>query len=477
MTYATVIYYCRYSSSKQHGGTSIERQIHLCDEYRLHHKLPSPSHIYTDKGASAFHSKQLEQDLGQLLDDLKSDTYRKPVLVLCEALDRISRASIRASQNIMNDLTSHADVVTVSDGKTYTYEDDSLETVLIQLVKAATANEESEKKSKRAKAYWKKCREEGKAQNTVCPRYLTLNPDRKSYTVKPDVAEEIKGIYQLLIAGYGIKRVHQHYQSWSPSSIARLRKDERVVEYGIVNETDFWKVNSHLISAKKSGAKNSKNLFRSLLKCGGCGANLVFIAPRPSRPTWSGQLVCKNRQAKGRAACPTSKNINYNKFEPIFLDFLENFSSELFKSNQAEVEQKKSQLEKLSMEIDKKENTINNLLDEFSESIGKRLKARVETLEAELDKLDATKERLEADIRGYTDLELKHPKTDAEREEFNTTLLHSLKEMTVFYPDETNSWFNLSNVIEISPDYKEWEPILHAKDDDTSTELEFDTEE
>ncbi|MFA0520550.1 hypothetical protein AB4501_26725, partial [Vibrio sp. 10N.222.55.E8] len=120
----------------------------------------------------------------------------------------------------------------------------------------------------------------GIAQNSVCPKYLKLNADKKGYTVKDDIADEIRGIYKLLKAGQGIKKAHQSFPSWSPSSIARLRKDERIVEHNIISDTDFWKVQSTLKTTRKSGAKNSKNLFRSLFECGECGSNLVYVAPR-----------------------------------------------------------------------------------------------------------------------------------------------------------------------------------------------------
>ncbi|MEZ8657585.1 recombinase family protein [Vibrio cyclitrophicus] len=469
----TVLYYTRFSSSKQRDGSSIERQLRLCDSYRLTHKLPSPNHTYTDKGTSAYHSKQLEGELGQLLHDLKNSVYQKPITILCEAIDRISRASIRDSQTIINSITEHADLVTVSDGKVYTHSDDSLETSLIQLVKSATSREESDKKSKRAKEYWATCKENGIAQNSVCPKYLKLNADKKGYTVKDDIADEIRGIYKLLKAGQGIKKAHQSFPSWSPSSIARLRKDERIVEHGIISDTDFWKVQSTLKTTRKSGAKNSKNLFRSLFECGECGSNLVYVAPRPSRPTWSGHLMCKNRQAKGRAACPNSKNINYNKFEPIFLDFLESVSSELFKSNLAEVEAKKSQLEALVMQHEQLETKVDNLYDALGESPTHRGKAKIDQVEAQLSKLESIKEKLEAEVQGYTDIQLEQPSTDLEREEFNTQLLHAFKSITVKYPTEDNLWFTFDDKFEISSDFTRWE-LIHIDTNEQPIVLEFE---
>ncbi|WP_318495652.1 recombinase family protein [Photobacterium leiognathi] len=468
----TVLFYTRYSSSKQQKGSSIQRQVKLCDSYRINNKLPSPNKHYSDKGTSAYHSKQLEGELGELLHDLENATYQKPIVVLCEAIDRISRASIRDSQTIINRITEHADLITVCDSKVYTHSDDSLETSLIQLVKTATSREESDKKSARAKEFWNKCKEEGKAQNSVCPKYLKLNLDRRSYTVKSDIADEIKGIYKLLKAGQGIKKVHQSFPSWSPSSIARLRKDRRIVEYGIISDTDFWKVQSTLKTTRKCGAKNSKNLFRSLFVCGECGSNLVYVAPRPSRPTWSGHLMCKNRQSKGRGSCPNSKNINYNRFEPILLDFLESVSSDLFKSNLVEVEAKKAQLEATMMKHEQLEKKLDNLYDILGEAPTKRGKAKIDQVEIQLNELEETKEKLSAEVQGYTDIQLERPTTDLEREEFNTQLLHAFKSITVKYPTEDNQWFTFDDKFEISSDFTRWE-LIHDDTEELPIELEF----
>ncbi|EPZ8235751.1 recombinase family protein [Vibrio fluvialis] len=469
----TVIYYTRFSSTKQLGGSSIERQIELCDQYRIKKGLPLPSHTYTDKAASAYHSKQLDRQLGLLINDLERGTYQKPVIVLCEALDRISRASLITSQDILRNITKYATLVTVSDETKYTHDDESLETYLIRAVKSATANEESKKKSDRAKEYWKKCREEGKAQNSVAPRYLKLNADKSTYSVIEEEAEQIKGIYNLLKAGYGIKRVHQSYQSWSPSAIARLRKDKRIVEYGIISDLDFWKVQSTLKTTRKAGSKNNKNLFRSLFICGNCGSNLVYVAPRPSRPTWSGHLMCKNRQAKGRAACPNSKNINYNKFEAIFLDFLTTISGDLFKSNQAEIEAKKTELDHIEMNYQQLEQRYNNLIDSF-DMPSSRMKMKLQQLETELDDLEKQREKLTAEINGFGDVDFEHPTTDTEREEFNTKILHAFKSIKVSYPTEIKDWYTFDDKFEISGDYTQWELIHddHAEEDPVT--IEFD---
>lgn len=277
-------------------------------------------------------------------------------------------------------------------------------------------------------------------------------------------------------AGYGLKTVHQEFSSWSPSALARLRKDERIVEYGIISDVDFWKVQSTLKTTRKAGAKNSKNLFRSLFVCGECGSSLVYVAPRPSRPTWSGHLICKNRQAKGRKACASSININYNKFEPIFLDFLTSISSDLFTTNRAEIEEKKLQLEAIEMQYDQTEQTYNALVESFEHPTSRMIK-KIQELESTLDALEADKNSLVTEINGFSEVEFEIPTTDNEREDFNTKLLHSFKKpIKVSYPTEDSNWYKFDNKFEISADFKEWELIHEDKPEITPITLEFEIE-
>ncbi|MDN3701319.1 hypothetical protein QWY96_11225 [Vibrio artabrorum] len=124
------------------------------------------------------------------------------------------------------------------------------------------------------------------------------------------------------------------------------------------------------------------------------------------------------------------------------------------------------------MQYEQLEKKVDNLYDILSETPTKRGKAKIDQLETQLNELEATKETLESEVQGYTDIQLEQPSTDLEREEFNTQLLHAFKSITVKYPTENNQWFTFDDKFEISSDFTRWE-LIHTDTNEQPIVLEF----
>ena len=85
------IIYARWSSLEQSKGSSLERQMDICERFCLEQGWEVIDRL-RDEGKSAYTGANLsEGELGTLTKRVENDLLREPTVLVVEQLDRISR--------------------------------------------------------------------------------------------------------------------------------------------------------------------------------------------------------------------------------------------------------------------------------------------------------------------------------------------------------------------------------------------------
>lgn len=489
---STLIYYLRFSSSKQQDGTSIERQHDLCDSYSRIHNLGPVDHVYKDEGKSGYTGANLSKgELGDLLEDLQNGTFRPPVTVLCESVDRISRGEIQVASGLVQELQQYCTLITVMDQQVYQQGKYDLVGMVTLLVKSSLAREESEKKAKRSRDTHNFNRAAGKYLNDKIKRYLQMSPDRlkSESTVIPEEAEFIRELFKLKRMGYGVHRLlkaqHQlrgDLPEYGKTSLMALFKDRELVDRGIISGTDFTMVQVDRPKVT-GGRRNPTNLLRGVLHCGYCGAKLIYKAP--SNGSLSGTLLCNTRNIKGSSVCDFPY-INYQRFEGLMLDSLGLLARELFTHKIVDIaalEARQEELEASLTEIGQNILNVSRSMARFPDLLEQSLVPFEKERQDATDELAKVKEEYAEAVSNSEDIQLVAPTTDEERTAFNLRLTKAVSKLTVELSKDGKRYRvkgDKSDVgVIIDRDLTEWrlyDQIANKESDTPEPALEFGEE-
>ena len=247
---ATVHSYARFSDPKQASGDSERRQDEALQKF-----VNAGKHILSDlqmidKGKSGFKGDK-QKALNEFLKILKSKDGRikSGDILFVEAVDRLSRKGIRATQEVVNDIFSHGVDIRIVSPLEKTYRADAINDLgdAIELAAFAfAAHVYSVMLSKRVKAYFvgarKQATETGRiVRSGFCPFWLNRINDGTSTTFewKPMAKETIQFIYQQTIDGVGGKRLcrmlNEKFEcfgkgtSWSDRYLRHILNDRRAI--------------------------------------------------------------------------------------------------------------------------------------------------------------------------------------------------------------------------------------------------------
>jgi len=219
--------YIRFSTPEQAEGDSLRRQTELSEEYARANKLHLDTSLtLRDLGKSAFSGDNRKKGaLAVFLKAVEDRIVRPGSYLLVESLDRLSRDTLSAQMTLFMSLVNAGiTVVTLADNQVYNTDNinTDISRLMMSLVIMMRSHDESLMKSKRLLAAWKKKRMDmGTIKLTsVCPHWLVLNPDRKSFRVLEDRAVVVRRIFQMSIDGIG------------QASIARSLNKEKVPVFG-----------------------------------------------------------------------------------------------------------------------------------------------------------------------------------------------------------------------------------------------------
>lgn len=339
--------YTRFSTPEQAAGDSYRRQTEAAQRWAAARGLVLDDRLsFSDEGISAYRGGNVETDkgLGAFLYACQQDLVEPGSYLLVESLDRISRMSPRRAQRLLDDIVdAGVTIVTLSDGQEYTAErlDSDPTAMLIALMVAWRAHEESKTKGRRVAAAWQEKRNrvrrgEDAKLTTKAPAWLRWTSD--GWQLAEPHADTVRRVYRMTLEGVGEHSIAKALNEdgtpvmgrgklWHRSTVAKLLRNPAVIgkltpghiEYDgdgkrqrvmeepiagayppVIAATDWQAVRAIKDGATsaprgRAGAQQLQNLFGGLARCPDCGAAMtrVFKGRKGGKP----KLVCTAAKA------------------------------------------------------------------------------------------------------------------------------------------------------------------------------------
>lgn len=339
--------YTRFSTPEQAAGDSYRRQTDTAKHWAAARGLVLDDRLsFSDLGISAYRGGNVETDkgLGAFLYACQKELIEPGSFLLVESLDRISRMSPRRAQRLIDDIVdAGVTIVTLSDGQEYTAErlDSDPSAMLIALMVAWRAHEESRSKGRRVAAAWASKRDRVRRGEEVkltsrAPGWLQWSADR--WQLVDPHADTVRRVFRMTLDGVGEHAIAKALNEdgtpvmgrgklWHRSSVAKLLRNPAVIgrltpghiehdEQGkrrrvmeepiagaypsVISDTDWQAVRAikdGTTSAPRgrAGSQPLQNLFGGLARCPDCGAAMtrVFKGRKGGKP----KLVCTAAKA------------------------------------------------------------------------------------------------------------------------------------------------------------------------------------
>ncbi|ESZ46239.1 hypothetical protein X731_16220 [Mesorhizobium sp. L2C054A000] len=298
---------------------------------------------FRDLGKSAYRGANQETGyLGEFIALVESKDIKPGSYLLVESLDRLSRQPPMRTLKLLSRICEGGiTVVTLDDNRAYTEEalDKDHVSLLVALMVAVRANEESEKKGRRVGEAWANKRRNAatKPLSALCPGWLRLSEDKKAFDLIPERAEIVRRVFDMTLAGKGQHAIAEalnregvpkfgRASHWHRSYIKKMLADpstvgaftphrvetvngikrrvptETVEGYfpAVIDREKFDQVNamSSGRAVKESRGGGPANILAGLSKCPGCGSTMTRVnkgGKKGGRP----YLVCTKAKAKG----------------------------------------------------------------------------------------------------------------------------------------------------------------------------------
>ena len=439
--------YLRISTDAQMIGDGVRRQMEASKKYAEENGYQLVETI-SDIGVSGFSGKNVDSGaFGNFLAVLEAGEVQSGSLLIVESLDRLSRNQVtKAFAQFTNILSKGVTIVTLIDGQVYTEEsiNSNPGQLFMSLGIMLRANDESETKSKRISAVWKKKRDEirEKKMTKTVPAWLVLDDDRKNFTVRSKSAETVKRIFELCVKGMGVYSITRHLngnlkryppisgaEKWNDSYVAKILRNAAVcgqfqphqqingrrtpvgkpiADYfpQIVSEETFYLVKSVMKDRRANGAGRKgavlSNLFSGLLKCGLCGGS-VNMRSKGKPPKGYTYLRCYNSLVNNGCGCPAWR---YSEFEESFYRFVKDISfADIFSDpeTQSKIVNLKHLESSLRMQLEEEEIAYETLLTHFedpslSAELQSELYKRAESKRLKIDTFKNDIESVETEI-------------------------------------------------------------------------------
>ncbi|WP_332713315.1 recombinase family protein [Pelagibacterium mangrovi] len=367
------VIYARWSSLEQGKGSSLERQMDLCERFCAEQGWEIVDRL-RDEGKSAYTGANLQEgQLAQFTQRVEQGLLRDETVLVVEQLDRISRLPPGQVIAWIQRVIGHGLTIATANDK-LVLDSRKLEVDPIGIVStvfnAFRAFQESKHKSDRIAESWRirrKAAEQGKPITSVCPAWLTLDRDTGKFAKIPERVEIIKRIFREYDEGFGKRKIASRLNAegiapwgrgdskgdgWHPSYVQKILSNVAVLgEYQphtrprggkrepsgdpipnyfppIIDEVSFARANSGRRRLSGGAIKgNLSNLFSGLTRCGVCGGKMTFVkkqsagAKRKNRAgefVWSvandqSYLVCS--RAIRHLECDNRNHFNYLKVE------------------------------------------------------------------------------------------------------------------------------------------------------------------
>jgi len=431
--------YLRFSSPEQQTGDSIRRQTEAAEKWAKENGFTLDDNLkMEDRGLSAYHGKNAESGaaLGSFLESIKAGAVPIGSILLVESLDRLSRAEVKNAQvQFMQILQAGVDIVTMADGKHYSWASlDELQLILSIFI-MSRAHEESLRKSQRVGAAWRNkhrlARERNVPVTAQMPAWLELDRESNSIQIIPERAELVKRIFQMALSGHGVSVIanklnEEKIPSWGRSKYWQNGYINKILSNGtvyglyrpstkrdvklepiegyypvVIDKATFdqakYEMKSRVLGAGRTGKVS--NLFTHLVFCGYCGNSAVHDNKGFS-PKGGQYLSC--HKAKAKVDCVHKTLLNYPALEEAFLTYCREVDISVILGSgkgSAEIQALQMELASLEARIDALNSEINGTMATLgkiaNESMIERLAIQLDSLGVELDAAQARKNELE----------------------------------------------------------------------------------
>jgi DNA invertase Pin-like site-specific DNA recombinase len=205
-TIRTARIYGRFSSKPQERGDSKRRQLEGAKAYAQKNGITIKAE-YFDEAVSGKAGANLEREFGRLLKEAEPGE-----VILCEALDRLSRQNPFIAGKLIYDLTQRGlTLIAWQEGKEISPENiDSLATQFSVFTGAAVGHSENVRKTKRLRDTTanaiKEAQDQGKQSATLVkylPECFVWNAAKAVIEVDQDKTDTIKRIFKMFLDGKG----------------------------------------------------------------------------------------------------------------------------------------------------------------------------------------------------------------------------------------------------------------------------------
>ncbi|UJW75798.1 recombinase family protein [Rhizobium sp. SL42] len=430
--------YIRFSTPEQERGDSLRRQTEAAARYAALHGLELDDKLtFRDLGVSAYTGANEETGrLGEFLAAVHHGDIARGSSLLVESLDRLSRQKPRKAVKVLERICEAGiAVVTLDDGRAYTEEtlDGDPMALLVALLVASRAHEESAKKARRLSASWdnkRKIATEHKTPITsVCPGWLRVNTTRDGFEIIPERAELVRRIFDQTLKGVGQHSlahalntegvsVFGRGKMWHRSYINKMLADENVIgrftphrvervdgkkvriptetidDYypAVIEREAFERVAAMIGGRPRSSRAPIANVLAGIARCPLCDATMTRVnkgaGPKQGKP----YLVCT--RAKVGAGCDY-KQVRLEDIEHAISYHVEELWRGLPSPNAA----LQAQWEELLLQQDVLSDEIDRLVEAVALSGQSRaLLDRLHNTEVQRDEISAQLEKIEDQI-------------------------------------------------------------------------------
>jgi DNA invertase Pin-like site-specific DNA recombinase len=223
--------YSRFSTPEQGKGDSLRRQTAMAADYAARHNLDLDDDLtFRDLGVSAYRGKNAATGkLGEFVAAVEHGRVEQGAVLLVENLDRVSRQAPLDAIMLLNKIVSSGvSVVTLTDSREYTQ--DTLRrdpmTLMIAVMTAIRANEESERKAQRLRESWigKKAKAKKEIITAMAPCWLKPNADRTGWDEDKAKVKVVKRIFDLTQQGVGVNKIAMTLNAEGVPAIGRTRR-------------------------------------------------------------------------------------------------------------------------------------------------------------------------------------------------------------------------------------------------------------
>jgi len=423
--------YIRFSSPEQAKGRSKSRQLESCELFCAANNLElatGKEYSFFDKAKSAFSSEHIGPNgqLARFLRMVENGSIPKGSYLIVESLDRLGRDRVKyALPRFIDLLNQDINIVTLSDGKTYTSDYTEIDLILSILI-MTRAHEESSIKALRVGDAWRKKKDDARTGNKAignnAPLWLTHNDG--VYVINEPRADVVRRIFQMSIDGYGKIAIAKALNAesiasfkggtWATSSLQKLLTNKAVIgEYqphtgkwptripvgdpipgyypAIVDRSTFNQALEATHGRRVGGATNPTehyNLWQGISKCALCQGSMHKINKgRP--PRGNNYLHCINAR-KGICA---AKHVRLDQSEIVFKEILAKVDSlSLVQDSSAAIEKlilaSKGQLFEQETKLAECKASLSRRITSIVEDLAYECEQQIKALKKEIAALD-----------------------------------------------------------------------------------------